>query len=105
MPSFKVRRLSSSNGSSPAGRDGILDALSWFSKEGRPRDVRVLFVAGHGERSGPRNEYYFCAYNHDSADLPDKSALLCAATKYRVAVQSACLGSLAPRYIDSRLSA
>jgi uncharacterized caspase-like protein len=32
----------------------------------------VLFVAGHGERSGPRNEYYFCSYNHDSADLPDK---------------------------------
>jgi WD40 repeat protein len=48
-----------------ADHDQILDALGWFSTEGTPADVRVLFISGHGARLGPRNEYYFCPYNHD----------------------------------------
>ena len=53
-----------------ADRKGILDKLEWFKHAGTDGDVRILFVAGHGERWGPRNEYFFCSYEHE----PGKSA-------------------------------
>jgi uncharacterized caspase-like protein len=36
-----------------------------------PGDVRILFVSGHGDRGGARNEYYFCSYQHN----PDEPIL------------------------------
>ena len=48
-----------------ATRVAILDALTWFSREGSAGDVRILFLSGHGERSGRGNDYYFCSYEHD----------------------------------------
>jgi WD40 repeat protein len=53
-----------------ADRKGILDKLEWFKRAGSAGDVRILFVAGHGERWGPRNEYFFDSYDHE----PGKSA-------------------------------
>jgi len=51
-----------------ADREHVLKAIGRFRKAGHPGDMRVLFIAGHGERRGTENKYYFCPYNHDEDD-------------------------------------
>ena len=48
---------------SSAGRTEILEAVSWLSREGTQKDVRVLFLAGHGDRDAS-DEYYFFSQTH-----------------------------------------
>jgi WD40 repeat protein len=54
-----------------ATREAIINKLEWFKRAGASGDVRVLFVAGHGERSGVRNEYFLCANGHTPKDSPE----------------------------------
>jgi WD40 repeat protein len=54
-----------------ATRGEILRALDWFSKEGTSNDLRVLFLAGHGELNGLKNQYYFCSNQHTPGDPPE----------------------------------
>jgi WD40 repeat protein len=50
-----------------ATREGILNALDWLRTEGNQNDVRVLFLAGHGELSPlGDNTYFFSTYEHES---------------------------------------
>lgn len=50
-----------------ATRDNILDGLEWLQKQVGPKDVGMLFFAGHGVND-PAGGYYFLPVNAD----PDK---------------------------------
>ncbi len=41
-----------------ATRSGIVDGLGWLKKSMTPRDVAIIFLAGHGSRD-PRGEFHF----------------------------------------------
>lgn len=45
-------------------REHILTELSWLSKQGGDRDIRVVFLSGHGGLDNSGN-YYFYGVNHD----------------------------------------
>jgi uncharacterized caspase-like protein len=50
-----------------ATRDAIVRELDWLSREGTQRDLRVLFISGHGDVDS-RNNYFFFSYQHDPDD-------------------------------------
>ncbi|MGO9261696.1 MAG: caspase family protein [Bryobacteraceae bacterium] len=55
-----------------ATRSGILKELDWLSRQGTQRDIRLLFLSGHGDVDGRKN-YFFLAHQHepDDYDLED----------------------------------
>ena len=47
-----------------ATREEIIRTLSWLSREGTQKNLRVLFLSGHGGRDSQQN-YYFYSHEHD----------------------------------------
>jgi WD40 repeat protein len=50
-----------------ATRGSILKELDWLSREGTQRDIRMLFLSGHGDVDSRKN-YFFFAQQHDPDD-------------------------------------
>lgn len=50
-----------------ATRSGIVRELDWLNREGTQRDLRVLFLSGHGDVDGGNN-YFFFSHEHDPDD-------------------------------------
>jgi WD40 repeat protein len=57
---------------SQATRQSILDGLEWLSVSVGPKDVGMLFVAGHGVNA-PDGQYYFMPHEGNHTALPQTS--------------------------------
>ncbi len=53
-----------------AGRAEILAALDWFRQQGSPRDVRILFLSGHGSLNA-EGELYFLSQDQAAGGDPE----------------------------------
>jgi hypothetical protein len=53
-----------------AGRAEIIDGLRWLRTQGTPRDVRIIFLSGHGGLDDRRN-FYFYSQDQTSSEDPD----------------------------------
>ncbi len=52
-----------------ADRAEILDGLKWLRTQGTPRDVRILFLSGHGGLDDRRNFFFYSQDQGASEDL------------------------------------
>ena len=52
------------NEKEPADRANIVRALNWLRREGTQRDIRLVFLSGHGGLDN-QNNYYFFSSDHD----------------------------------------
>jgi hypothetical protein len=65
-PSWRSTKLSSggrAGTNEKATSQAILTSLDRLIESARPGDTAVIALSGHGDRSGPRKEWHFCAYD------------------------------------------
>src|SRR5262249_11873886 len=53
-----------------ATRSAIIKALDWLSREATQKDVRVLFISGHGGLDRQKN-YFFYSHEHHADEDPE----------------------------------
>lgn len=58
----------------PVTRDEVVEALDWFSNQGTAKDVRILFLSGHGGLD-TKQRFYFYLQDQELAKHPETKSI------------------------------